>query len=275
MIDRAGACFTVAIFLGMVALFGPPSPAVQAQEKNQLITFQAGDLPIILTAPHGGKMPIPGVLPRTGKGVELFRATADSNTAKLTENLADAIEAKVGKRPFVIIALFHRKYLDANRRPRDAFESEDAEVFHTAYHKAISDARSEVARRWGQGLLLDIHGQAAEPMTIFRGTQNGKTATHLINRFGRGALEGESSLFGLIARQEIQVVPAVGSAAKEHADYDGGYTVITHGSGSGSTIDAIQLELGSELRAPKASKEVADKLADAIDEFSKQYLPAY
>lgn len=47
-----------------------------------------------------------------------------------TEKLADAIESKMGKRPYVVIARFARKYLDANRRARNAFESPESELVY-------------------------------------------------------------------------------------------------------------------------------------------------
>jgi glutamine amidotransferase-like uncharacterized protein len=107
-----------------------------------------------------------------------------------------------------------------------------------------------------------------------RGTQNGKTTTHLVSRFGREAIIGETSLFGQLASQGLKVIPAVGSEGRERVGYDGGYTVIAHGSGSGGTLDAIQLELGNELRSAEALPETTSKLADAIASFAKQYLPA-
>jgi N-formylglutamate amidohydrolase len=192
-------------------LIGLSTLNADAQTPSQLISVETGDLPIILTAPHGGSDAIPGVLLRQGNGVALFKSQSDAFTDQLTEKLADAIEAKQGQRPYLIIARFHRKYLDANRRARDAYESPEAEAVYNAYHQAIADARDEIIKRWGHGTLIDIHGQAAELKTIFRGTQNGKTTTHLVNRFGREALIGESSLFGLLAQQGLQVIPEIGS----------------------------------------------------------------
>jgi glutamine amidotransferase-like uncharacterized protein/N-formylglutamate amidohydrolase len=246
---------------------------LDAQSPKDLIIVEAGDLPIILTAPHGGGESIPGVPKRLGKGVSKFASVSDVHTDKLAKKLADAIEAKMGKRPFVVIARFHRQYLDANRRARDAYESPEAEEFYEAYHQAIADARSEIVKRWERGLLIDIHGQAEDPKVIFRGTQNGKTTKHLIGRYGIDALHGESSFLGLLAKQGIPVIPAVDSSDLENPSFDGGYTVVTHGSNDGGTVDAIQIELGLSLREPKANGETANKIANAIQEFSTKYLP--
>ena len=254
---------------------------VSAEEKHDepklpdpLVIIEAGDLPIILSAPHGGRRPVPGVVPRKGEDVPQFVARSDSWTDELTEKLADEIEKNTGKRPYVVIAKFHRKFIDANRPPERAYESKAAKETYDTYHKALADARAKVIARWGTGILLDIHGQAAEPDTIIRGTRNGRTITHLIEKFNRDSLISESSLFGHLSAQGLAVHPPVNSTRNEQTSYSGGYIVGTYGSVKGGALDAIQLELGRNLRRPTVNSETAKKLATAILNFSSQYLPS-
>ncbi len=246
----------------------------QNATSNAAFTVASGGLPVILTAPHGGSAAVPGVPERKGDGVTRFNSRADTNTDVLTEKLADALDQKLGKRPYVVVARFHRKYIDANRRPADAFESAEAKATYDAYHAAIASACKEVTARWGRGVVLDIHGQAAQPGVALRGTQNGKTVTHLLKQSGHEAVYGETSLFGQLAKQGFAVFPAVGSSDPESPNYSGGHTVGIHGSSSGGTIDAIQLELGTQYRDSETIGDMADKLASAITAFAKSYLPA-
>ncbi len=245
---------------------------VQDQTPS-LVTVGRGDLPIILSAPHGGRDEIPGVPARKGDGVQRFVPRSDSNTDRLTERLADAIEKRMGKRPYVVIARFHRRYVDANRRKELAVESPAAESTYRDYHDAVRSAREDVIRRWGSGILLDLHGQSSEPDAIIRGTQNGETTEFLIRRFGEEALIGKSSLFGRLAEQEFSIIPTVGSKDDEHSRYRGGFIVQSYGSRRGGTVDAIQLELGIRLRSADALPETAEKLAKAIEAFADDYLP--
>lgn len=242
--------------------------------SNTAITFERGELPIILTAPHGGRGGIPGTPARVGKGAFRFNPKSDFNTDVVTEKLADALERKLGRRPYVVIARFHRKFVDANRQAKDAYEAVAAKEAYDAYHTAIDSARKEVQTGWGHGVMLDIHGQSFLPRAVLRGTVNGKTASHLVSRFGRAALIGKTSLFGQLAKQGFTVVPPVGSDAPETRNYNGGYSVITHGSGSGDAVDAIQLELGREYRASDTVSDTAEKLANAVAAFADKYLPA-
>lgn len=244
-----------------------------AESPEELVTIEAGELPLILTAPHGGGEAIDAVPKREGDGIRLFRTLSDSGTDRLALELADAIEQRLGKRPFIIVAHFHRKFIDANRPADLAYESPNAAATYRLYHAAIEQARRQITERWGHGLLIDIHGQGANPQAIFRGTQNGLTMTHLTNRFGRKALIGPESLFGELATQGIEVVPRIDSEENEDPRYDGGFTVVTYGSGRGGTIDAIQLELGRSFRMKTATESTAKMLANAIIAFSDQHLP--
>jgi len=259
---------------GIFFLVSAEEKGTEPKRQEPLVVIESGDLPIILSAPHGGRRPVPGVAPRKGQDVPRFVARSDSWTDELTEKLADEIEKNTGQRPYVVIAKFHRKFIDANRPPERAYESEAAKETYEAYHKALADAREEVIARWGTGILLDIHGQAAELDTIIRGTRNGETVTHLIEKFNQDSLIGKSSLLGHLSAQGLTVHPPVNSTQNEHKSYSGGHIVGTYGSGKGGTLDAIQLELGRNLRRPAAHSDTAKKLATAIQNFTRQYLPS-
>ncbi|MGV2432747.1 MAG UNVERIFIED_CONTAM: N-formylglutamate amidohydrolase [Rickettsiaceae bacterium] len=81
----------------------------------------------------------------------------------------------MGGKPFVVIAHFSRKYLDANRDAANAYEHPIAKTYYDAYHAALADAKKTIEKKWGYGLLLDLHATGAKRDTIFRGTNNGKS----------------------------------------------------------------------------------------------------
>ena len=247
-----------------------------AQEKRNaesLLTVRVGMLPIILSAPHGGRAPIPDIAARRGIGVPQFTAERDSNTDELAEKIAIKMEEKLGARPFLVIARFGRKYADANRAEDRAYESAEARPYYLAYHRALAQACDQVRRSWGRGWLLDIHGQAAESQTIFRGTENGRSTSALERLFGREAIAGRNSILGQMAERGYKIVPPLASHEPERR-YRGGYTTQTYGSHRGTGIDAIQLELGTSLRSRANLERTAADLADAIVVFAREYLPA-
>ena len=91
-------------------------------------------LPIILSAPHGGRQPIPEAPVRRGVGVAQFTTGRDNNTGELVERIAAKLEERFGAKPFLIIALFERKYVDANRPSASAYESDQGKLYYESYH---------------------------------------------------------------------------------------------------------------------------------------------
>ena len=141
------------LFLAL-ALFLPAQALAQAdKEPSRFFTIWAGMLPIILAAPHGGRLAIPGVAPRHGIGVAQFTIERDSNTVELAELLAVKLGVILGAKPFLVIAHFERKFVDANRAENSAFESPVAKPYYETYHRVLQEASARVRQRWGSGLL--------------------------------------------------------------------------------------------------------------------------
>jgi N-formylglutamate amidohydrolase len=261
----------LALLLGPIALL--PGQTERSAEARKLVTVRRGNLPLILSAPHGGRLPIPGDPAREGLGVAKFNPVRDANTAELAERVAAAVERRLRARPYLVVARFDRKYLDANRPAPAAYESEEARPVYDAYHQALTDACRAVQKKWRRGLLLDIHGQGKRPGTIIRGTADGKTVTLLLRRFGPAALSGPRSVLGRLERRGYDVFPPAGSRAREDPRYRGGYTVRAYGSHTAFGIDALQVELGATFRTKKVLDRTARDLAEALAVFAGAYLP--
>ena len=236
-----------------------------AYEPSSLVISSKGALPLILTVPHDGGELV-GFLQVRKKG-SLVR---DAGTKELAEHVASILEVRTGKRPYLVIARFSRKYLDANRAEQDAMESEDALPAYRAYHDQINAYVSEVRAKFPSGsLLLDVHGQSADPNTTFRGTRAGLTAKALLGRFGPASIQGEKSITGVLAAKGYQVNPPVGAdTLREDPRFSGGYTVFNYGSQHPEGIDSIQLEFGMNHRA---NGRLAGDLAEALIVFMTQY----
>lgn len=235
------------------------------------MTLWTGSLPVILAAPHGGREAIPGIAPRRGVGVAQFTAERDNNTAELAEVLAVKVRQRLGATPFLVVARFERKFVDANREPASAYEAAQAKPYYDGYHRALNDAAQAIRQKWGSGLLLDIHGQGEQAATIYRGTDNGKSVSQLHQQFGATAITGPKSILGYLASRGYKVLPDLAGSERE-TRYTGGYTTRTYGSHRGTKIDAIQLELGSDLRAKANLERTAGDLAQAIEIFTREFL---
>jgi N-formylglutamate amidohydrolase len=241
-----------------------------AQPPTNLVHHHPGDLPILITAPHGGTNAIPNILTRTNG--TLLR---DDGTYELALLVSEELtKLTKGKKPYLVAAQFHRKFLDVNRPATNAFESPGAKPYYEAYHNQTSNYVAEIRARFkGEGLMIDLHGQARDAASIFRGTANGVTVLRLIQKQGEPAFTGTNSILGQLAQMGYNVIPNNTPPGKppEDRSYNGGFTVRTYGSHKDDGIDAIQFELGSQLRRTNRQKFAKD-LAQAIFTFQEKYL---
>lgn len=254
--------------LAPLVLLAPFAASLRAEEA--LIQTERGEIPIVLTAPHGGKQRIADV-PDRESGV----TTRDIATYEVALGVADLLEERLGKRPYVVAALFHRSSADANREADGAYEDEDAEPHYEAYHDAVMTAVADVRKRWPErGILLDIHGQASFE-GIHRGTKDGRTVRRLVKRIGEEAFVGPEGLFGRIAAAGYEVFPPVGAPfgePEEDSRFNGGFTVRAY-SGDEDGVDAIQIEIGPKLRSEEKRRgELVKALAEAIAGFYQDAL---
>jgi N-formylglutamate amidohydrolase len=261
----------------VLLMFSGAERATAAQNSDvpatSMVSIANGGLPIILSAPHGGQEAIPGVSQRKGSGVERFNVGRDTRTDELAELVALELEKRLNAKPFGVIARFERKYLDVNRSSDAAFESGEVTKHYETYHGALREFIQRVKLQWGNGLLLDIHGEGADGAAIYRGTQNGKTVKSLLQRFGAPAVSGKQSVLGQMASKGYKVLPSNDDKDKE-TRYLGGYIVQSYGSHQALGIDAIQLEFGSSLRARANLERTARDLAQSIEVFAREYLPS-
>jgi hypothetical protein len=223
---------------------------------------------------------VPGAAERKGEGARKFVTVRDDNTAELAEALAERVEKALGGKPYIVIAHFERKYADVNRSADDGVESDAARPVYERYHKALREACDDVRKRWGTGLLLDLHGQGGEPDALLRGTDNGKSVLGMLERHGPAALVGPKSVFGALSAKGYRTLPVPESGKPGPAGtigtetkLSGAYIVHTYGSSRDDGLDVIQMEFGGKLRAKGTLEKTASDVADAIKTYAAEYLP--
>ena len=264
----------------VAALVHPPAYAAE-ETPADLVLVRPGTLPIVLTAPHGGREAIPGLKARNIEGKHKggawngYVTGGDPNTDALTLGIAKEIKALTGQEAYVIVARFQRKFVDANRPPAMAYDSAGAIPYYKYYHEAVRRAVDEIRRQFSGGLLVDVHGQNDVPTVLMRGTENGRTIKHLLQCAGPSAVTGSKGLFGQLEANGFKIFPAnslpIGGTS-ENGGLNGGYTVALYGSHTANGIDAVQMEFGSDYRQKAAVDQSAKNAARAIVGFYGAYL---
>ncbi|WP_197525402.1 N-formylglutamate amidohydrolase [Pseudobythopirellula maris] len=231
-----------------------------------------GDAPIILTAPHGGTLSYPFNERSCTDGQA---CALDTNTRQLALTTSNEFYALTGLRPYVVIAQGHRRFIDLNRSSEEAYDDQLAAPYYDYYHNAIDGFVADVRQRFGRGLLMDIHGQSAEPDTILRGTLDGLSVTEMLNALGEDALNGPGSVMRSFDEQGFKVYPDVDvpyAEQEEDPHFSGAYTVEAYGSNNASGIDTIQLEFGYDYRGGESWRDTAAALAVAMQAYHETYL---
>jgi N-formylglutamate amidohydrolase len=269
------------VLLWSVALPGPSALAAEITPAD-LVLVRQGTLPIILTAPHGGREAIPGIEPRQDRTYVAayrrwggFQRSRDGNTDILAQGIAAEIAKLTGKEPYLVVAKFERKYIDANRPPELALDSREARPYYDYYNASVRHFVDEIRENYPAGLLIDVHGQDKGPAVVMRGTINGRTIDRLLRRAGDKAVTGSNGIFGQLEANGFKVFPAndvpIGGR-NEDSGFNGGYTVFAFGSHNSNGIDAVQMEFGTRYRTKAALDNSMRDAARAIVAFHEAYL---
>ena len=250
------------------------------QAPADLVLVQRGTLPIILTAPHGGREPIPTIEPRqatdttSGKWGGVQKGS-DPNTDLLAKGIASEMTKLTGRAPYLVVVRFQRKYIDANRPPELALEDPRARPYYDYYHESIRYFIDEVRHTHPAGLLIDVHGQSKDAHVVMRGTLNGRGVERLLHRVGVDSVTGPHGVFGQLEANGFQVFPrndVPPNGHSEDAGFNGGYSVFTYGSHNRDGIDAVQMEFGTHYRQKDVVEDSARRAAKAITAFYETYL---
>lgn len=272
---------TVAVALFSFAALVHWTACAADEKPSNLVLVRPGTLPIVLTAPHGGREAIPGLDVRNIEGKHKggawngYVTGGDPNTDALTVAIADEIKVLTGQDVYLVVAKYQRKFVDANRPPAMAYDSAGAIPYYNYYHEAVRRAVDQIRKNFSSGLLVDVHGQNDVPTVVMRGTQNGRAIKHLLRCAGAPAMTGPDGLFGQLEAKGFKVFPAnslpIGDTS-ENDGLNGGYTVALYGSHTANGIDAVQMEFGTAYRQKAVLEQSAKNAAKAIVVFYEAFL---
>lgn len=258
------------LFAAWVAL--PLAVVPAADPTDPLIDVRRGNIPIIISAPHGGQEDVPDVPPRENRDAYRFVTGADVNTRDLAHKIVARLEKELGGKPYYVVARFRRRYLDVNRTAEHAYESPGAKFYYDAYHGTLAEFCRDVQTKHGAGLLIDVHGQATYKGQLLVGTVGGESMKLLRQRRGDEVLVGRRGIVGYLQDVGFDTVPALNATDFNVTKYNGGEITQAYGSHRPAGIDAVQFEFGSKLRTTDVLDDTADRAAEAVATFYRAYL---
>ena len=223
------------------------------------VEYIPGDLPIILTAPHGGDLK-PSDLPdlQTGHG-------KDNHSMEATLKTAEHIENITGHKPHIILCHLHpfKAYFQRTNIDEAAGEHPDVRQAYFEYQNFTEIARKKILTSWGKGHLFEMHtnGHSEKwtefgygvsgaylngPDSVLVERQKYSTIQELASHDNIDFLDlikGPNSLGALLEAAGYNSVPS----SNNPGPGDGGYFYSNqnpwrYGSNKGGTLDATHVE---------------------------------
>ncbi len=250
------------------------------------VEYVAGDLPIIISVPHGGSLKPELVADRTfGVNVK------DNGTQEIAREMIAEFKARTGKYPHVIFSHLARKKLDVNREEFEgAQDNPPALAAWNEYHGFIDSASAAVVNIFGRGFLVDLHGQnnpeerieigyrlENDDLMMSDGDLNLKASVEkstLKNLMKYSPLShaelirGSNSLGALFDRRSVPSTPSPSQPSPgSYKFFSGGYTVGRHTVDDTSAVFGVQFELNTELRRSARSHSTAVMLVTVIIDY--------
>ena len=147
--------------LGGAVLLASPLAAAEYRPgetyfgERKYVEYLPGDLPIVISAPHGG-LEKPDDIPTREEG----KVEVDTNTQDLARAVGEEFLARTGHRVHLIISRLHRQKLDCNREVVEAAAGNPvAEKTWTEYHGFIDQALATTIAKYKKAFYIDLHGQ--------------------------------------------------------------------------------------------------------------------
>ena len=268
------------------------APGVSCFGKNKYIEYIPGNMPLIISVPHGGY-----IQPKEIENRDCGWNHSDTKCIELVKFIQDSVYAMTGKYPYIIINNLKRSKLDPNREEFEATCGDSTSLpYYYEYHNYIDSAKTLVTKIFGKGLYIDLHGHnhkvprleigyildnsdLEKPDSILNDTTYiyKSSIKHLAQRSGltfSQLVRGKHSFGALFEKGGYPTVPSdmEPSPGKEEF-FQGGYDTDIHGSGKGGTIDAIQVETNVQgvRDSPRNIKKFAGVFTSVVLEYMRLY----
>lgn len=250
------------VFLFNKSLFAQYIPGTSYFGVNSYIEYIAGDMPIIIVAPHAGLL-TPAFLP------DINTRGADNGTMELVRFFADSLHFKTGGcRPHIIINYLKPSKLNPVYASSDSLLAAGTNAITLQalndFHNFIQIAHAKVTADWGKGHYFELHGNGTNEEwnmiglgvsktylnlsdSVIMTRVNNSTIKNLCTVGGANFLEvlkGSTSLGGMLDSLgwKSTTSPHFPAPPDTVTFYYAGQNTWRYGSKNSGTIDATHLE---------------------------------
>ena len=266
------------VFFSVLAQAQPYVPGNTYFGRSNYIEYATGDLPFIMSAPHGGTL-TPSEIPNRTNCPSCSGWDFSTTTDTATDDVADKVGIELGKLtghlPHIIICHLDRDKIDCNREVVEGAQGDpEAVIAWNEFQGFINSASNNVITNFGKGFYIDQHGQGHPEQRLelgylldkydltntdaymdshpssFKNTSSIRAlANSVSNTTAFSKLLRSTNSFGeFMVGEGYPATPSFTTPApftnptSSSNFFSGGYNTDVHGSDGNGPLDAMQIE---------------------------------
>lgn len=257
-------------------------------------SYYSGNMPLVISVPHGGTWNLPEVKDRSCEGAV---TVTDSYTKELAFEISEAMNKYHGMRPYLIVCNITRKDVDQNREINEATcgDPQMAAPWNT-FHTYIDSALADAVRKFGTCMYIDLHGHGHPEQRLELGylindkkltgffnqaeliTPSSTSLGNLLSRKGTGSLRdwlyGPQAFGTWMAEKGFPSVPSQQDPFPKEGEkyFNGGYNTRRYTGVDYPNVFGWQIESNFKGVRDAAGRPVfAMAFSEVITRFLKQF----
>ncbi|MFX1344373.1 MAG: hypothetical protein ACFFAI_04655 [Promethearchaeota archaeon] len=250
-------------------------------DLSEYIEFQKGNIPLILSVPHGGTLECENI-PKRSSGI----LGIDGKTIEIAKSLITILQTIFKQKSFnvrtpsYVISMVRRNKIDLNREKAEAYVQESylAKEIYEFYHKKIEEIVLHNLKLYNHSLLIDLHGfEKASRPSGFRDVDIVLGTNNLDSFFPEKVPKKDwgKNIRGKIVQKFLELNIPIAPSHPRRSEYvlTGGYITKKFGASQIPKSQAIQIELSDRIRIKDTElrETVLDALAQILFEDLKNF----
>ena len=297
----------IAAALGLTSVLTHAQPYIPGNTyfgRSNYIEYATGDLPFILSAPHGGTLNPTEIPDRTNcpscSGWD-FSTTTDTATDDVAAKVRTELGKLTGHLPHIIICRLDRNKIDCNREVVEGAQSDpEGIIAWNEFQGFIHAASNNVITNFGKGFYIDQHGHGhpearlelgylldkyeltnsdtrLDTVSSFKNSSSIRTLANSVSNVTAFSklLRGTNSFGEFMVDEGYPATPSFTTPAPftnpspSTSFFNGGYNTAVHGSDGGGPLNALQIEANyTGVRDTSANRTAyAQSLARSLDKY--------
>ncbi|MFW9881924.1 MAG: hypothetical protein ACFFG0_53350 [Candidatus Thorarchaeota archaeon] len=225
-------------------------------DLSDYIEFYKGNIPLILSVPHGGTLECENI-PKRSSGI----LGIDGKTIEIVKELIVLVQIifkhhnSLLKTPSYVISNVRRSKIDLNREESEAYlqGSDIAKQIYNFYHKKIKEFVFDNLKVYRRSLLIDLHGfEKANRPPGFRDVDIVLGTNNLESFYSKKIPKKDwgKNIRGIIVKKFLELNIPIAPSHPKRGEYvlTGGYITKKYGASQIPKSQALQIEFSDRIR---------------------------